>query len=302
MSALRWCFTLNNYSAQEEDHIANAHGVAANGIVYIVAGREVGASGTPHLQGFVIFGARKSLIQVKSILGARLHLEVTHSTNERNVTYCKKDGDWFEHGQLVVGQGRRSDWDSYKAWVCELGRVPNDREIAQSFPGLYARYSTACKVIADSALPKPRLVPEGSSLRPWQDDLRSILEQDCDDDRTVCFFVDKEGNKGKSWFCRYMLTEYSERVQVLGVGKIADLAFMVDPEKDIFLFDCARSSTEFLQYQMLEKLKDRYVISTKYASTAKIIRKLPHVCVFMNEDPDMSKLSDDRYSVITLDP
>lgn len=300
MSARRYCFTLNNYSAQEEQHI---HDVATNdtsGVQYLVAGREVGDSGTPHLQGFVIFNGRKSLLQVRALLGARCHFEVTRATSQQAADYCKKDNDFFEHGELGVGQGRRTDWDGYIEYVRDLGRVPNERELCINFPSLVARYPDACRRIAECALPKPRLVPEGCTLRDWQQDLRDVLEPECPDDRTICFFVDPEGNKGKSWFCRYMLTEFENRVQLFGVGKVTDLAYALDPEKDILLFDCARSAAEFLQYRLLEDLKNRLVQSTKYNSKMKILRKVPHVVVFMNEQPDMTKLSADRYSVTNL--
>ena len=44
-------------------------------------------------------------------------------------------------------------------------------------------------------------------------------------------------------------------------------------------------------------LKNQYVVSNKYKSHGKVVLKLPHVIVFMNEDPDRSKLSEDRYIV-----
>lgn len=294
----RWCFTLNNYSVQEEQHIVD--NALANDIVYLTFGREVGESGTPHLQGFVCFGRRISLTGVKSVLGARLHLETTRGSNQEASDYCQKDGDFVVFGTLPPEQGHRSDWDSYKAWVRDLARVPTDLEIAGRFPSLFARYQHACHVIAQSALPRPRLVPDGSTLRPWQQNLHNVLTQDCDDDRSILFYVDEEGNKGKSWFCRYMLQNHEATVQMLGVGRVTDLAYMIDPEKKIFLIDCERSSSEFLQYRVLEQLKNRIVTSTKYTATMKILRFVPHVVVFMNEQPDMEKLSQDRYIVTNI--
>lgn len=167
MSAKNWCFTLNNYSAQEEQHIHDVAVSDGSSILYLVSGREVGDSGTPHLQGFVAFGARKSLTQVKSILGARLHLEIARGSPSQASDYCKKDGDFFEHGVLPLGSGRRTDWDAYTDWVISLGRVSTDLEVAGHFPSLFARYSGACRTIAQAALPVPELVPADSVLRPW---------------------------------------------------------------------------------------------------------------------------------------
>ena len=298
MSAKRWVFTLNNPSEQESTHINDAH--AGGGIAYLVSGREVGDGGTPHLQGFVCFEGRRSLLQCKALLGARVHFEIARGTNKQASDYCKKDGDFVEYGTMPAGAGHRTDWDRYREWVEGLARCPTDREIAREFPGLYARYSDKCKFIAQSCLPLPNLVSNDTTLRDWQVSLRDAVVEECTDDRSILFYLDPDGNSGKSWFCRYMVEKYSTRVQVLGVGRVTDLAYMIDAEKDIFLIDCERSSSEFLQYRVLEQLKNRMVCSTKYSGTMKILRKVPHVVVFMNEEPDMGKLTEDRYLITRL--
>lgn len=296
--AKRWCFTLNNYSAQEEQHVADAFSLG--GIDYLVAGREVGDSGTRHLQGYVCFESRRGITQVKAILGARLHLEVARGSPAQASDYCKKDGDFMEFGTCPGPQGRRTDWDAFKEWVVSLGRVPTDREIARDFPSLYARYEAKCRFIASAALPDPELLSGAPVLREWQVVLHDALVPECTDDRSILFYVDKDGNTGKSWFCRYMLEKYATRTQLLGVGRVTDIAYMVDEEKDIFLIDCERSASEFLQYRVLEQMKNRMVVSTKYNGRMKVLRKIPHVVVFMNEDPNMEALSADRYILTSL--
>jgi len=57
---------------------------------------------------------------------------------------------------------------------------------------------------------------------------------------------------------------------------------------------------QFLIIGLLENLKDRMVLSPKYDSKMKILRKTPHVIVFCNEDPDMDKMSADRYIINAL--
>lgn len=80
-----------------------------NGVVcrYICAGEEVAPStGTPHLQGMVYFEHAKTMSQVKKAFkenGVKqadtMHLEVMRDI-EASVEYCKKEGKWFEHGEL----------------------------------------------------------------------------------------------------------------------------------------------------------------------------------------------------------
>lgn len=59
-------------------------------VVYILFGREVGESGTPHLQGTICLRSRKYRSQVKQIIGHNPHLEVTQNL-ARSIEYCKKD-------------------------------------------------------------------------------------------------------------------------------------------------------------------------------------------------------------------
>jgi len=54
---------------------------------------------------------------------------------------------------------------------------------------------------------------------------------------------------------------------------------------------------EYLQYAVLEKLKDQIIFSGKYASSTKYIEHPVHVVVFSNEEPNMDALTLDRYVV-----
>lgn len=294
-SAKHWCFTLNNFT---EDEVGNLRNVLQAGqATYLVFGREVApGTGTPHLQGFVSFAQRKTLLSVKRILCDRVHLEIARGSPLQASDYCKKDGDFEEFGTCPRGQGKRTDWDDLRDFVVELGRRPTKRELAANFPHLYAR-SERIGEICEAFLPLPSLVEQGATLREWQQRLHDILVEDCSDDRIVRFIVDEVGNNGKSWLCRFLVSRLPERVQLVGVGKRDDMAYVVDPDKDIFLIDCPRSQSEFLQYSVLEMLKDRVVTSNKYGSKMKILTKVPHVVVFMNEEPNREKLSVDRYDV-----
>jgi len=75
---------------------------------------------------------------------------------------------------------------------------------------------------------------------------------------------------------------------------------MVDVRSRIFLVNVPRGQMEYLNYGVLEMLKDRMVLSPKYESSMKILLNCPHVIVFCNEDPDMSKMSADRYVIHEL--
>lgn len=103
----RWCFTHNNPEdvqlPRNWEHVR-----------YVYWQHESGTSGTPHLQGFVVWTQAKKLSQVK-IQDPRAHWEVTEGNLKQNEEYCSKEegrlaGPWY-HG-LRPRPGRRSDlWD-----------------------------------------------------------------------------------------------------------------------------------------------------------------------------------------------
>jgi hypothetical protein len=69
----------------------------------------------------------------------------------------------------------------------------------------------------------------------------------------------------------------------------------------VFFLDCPRSKQgDFIQYDLLEELKNGLFFKNKYESRMVELAP-PHVVVLMNESPDPTKLSADRYTIIRLD-
>lgn len=303
--AQRFCFTLNNYTEDEEQQLADF--AESDECTYLVYGRETGENGTPHLQGFVICERRFLISALKTKPGfARCHLEVSRGTNIQAVTYCKKDGDVEEYGEMPLAAeknraGSRNDVQECVEWlegfIEEEHRAPTEQEVALLMPVALLRYSNFMRLVA---LRAPPPVLQQGEVRDWQVELDEILCSPCEDDRKVHFYIDGAGGKGKSWFCRWFLTKHPEICQMMHPAGYADMAFALDASKRVFLFNVSRTGMEYLQYRFLEDLKDRMVFSTKYNSTMKILDHVPHVVVFSNERPDMSKMSFDRYDIKDL--
>jgi len=294
-----WCFTLNNYNQNHEELLIELGDGTTNGVDYLVFGRERGDSGTPHLQGFIAFRNRKRFGVVRGVLPSGCHIELARGTPVQAAEYCKKEGDYNEYGTLPDrNRGVGTSFADYSGWVSEFygtnQRAPSEREIAVAFPALFVRYSRALSILTGHLCPHPEL--EQRDLRGWQLDLSQELEEE-PDDRTIIFYVDSDGGKGKSFFQRWLITNYPQKVQLLGAGKRDDIAHAVDVFKTIFLFNIPRGGIEYLQYTVLEQLKDRVVFSPKYNSVTKIIVKPCHVVVFCNEEPDRSKMSSDRFVI-----
>ncbi|CAN8138854.1 hypothetical protein THIOSC15_1180002 [uncultured Thiomicrorhabdus sp.] len=297
--AKNYTWTLNNYTEDEEQLIVNfAEGEDCQ---YLIFGHEVGENDTPHLQGFLQLKSKKTIVWLKRNLNERAHYEVTRGTPEENKDYCTKDDeDYEEFGEMVAGPGRGGgqgrQWEIYKDWIKEQTEVITEEMIAAKFTSLYGRYRANAMRLA--ALLGPQVdLSDGNEPRAWQTALRGQLEVDADD-RKIIFVVDPDGGSGKSWFCKWMVSDM-EGVQVLNPGKRDDLAHCIVESNRVFLVNVPRGSMEFLHYGILEMLKDRMVFSPKYESRMKKMHSNVHVVVFSNEDPDMEKMTDDRYEFFT---
>jgi hypothetical protein len=99
-----WCFTLNNYTKDDETKL-----IDETSSVYMIFGREIGESGTPHLQGYMSFGRRnRSFKQMKELL-PRANIRKANGSADENYNYCSKDGDFVETGVRPMNQKQKGE-------------------------------------------------------------------------------------------------------------------------------------------------------------------------------------------------
>lgn len=285
-----WCFTLNNYT--EEDEIVSL----PNCLSYLLYGRETATTGTRHLQGICKFRSR-TRAPSRKLFDGRAHWEVCRNV-PASINYCKKDGDWVELGSPPKGARSRSDLDAFKEAV--RGGLLSLNQIREEHSSVYARYPRFCLEYVHQHTPTIQL--EDHPLRNWQERLLDELNGPIDP-RKIIFVVDKEGNGGKTWFSSYVRKLHEEKVFICLPGRKNDMVYALNTlgyHPTIVIVDAPRSKQgEFLQYDFLEEVKNGRIFNTKYESRM-IEFPIPHVVVMMNEDPDMEKLSSDRYVIYNL--
>lgn len=136
-----WCFTLNNYTDEEENTLQQWLTESSD---YATYGYEVGENGTPHLQGYFELHSKKRFTAVKSLLRGsgleRMHLERRQGTAQQASDYCHKESNkpGFFYGTISKSsQGKRNDLIALRDDLL-AGHALS--EIAQNHFGSFLRY------------------------------------------------------------------------------------------------------------------------------------------------------------------
>lgn len=118
-----YCFTLNNYT---QDEFQELKVLAQKEFLYASYGEEVApTTGTPHLQCYIYMKNGKNWSAMRKTLPARcanLARRYAKSTPSCASAYCKKDGKYFEFGELPK-QGKRNDLENVKEIISTGGNM-----------------------------------------------------------------------------------------------------------------------------------------------------------------------------------
>lgn len=133
----------------------------------------------------------------------------------------------------------------------------------------------------------------------------SILDRGRPDGRTINWIWSEAGNTGKTSFCKYLTVHHGA---IPCAGKSADMfnSIIDYVEKNgdtprIVLIPIPRSfNMEYLNYHATECILDSYFYSGKYKGGV-VCGNSPHVIVFANEPPTLTKCSIDRWRVRQID-
>ena len=141
-----WCFTLNNYEISDYDLLLSTE------CQYVIIGKEVSESGTPHLQGFIYFSARKSLKQLKK-LHDKCHWEMTKGSIEQNIGYCSKEDRFEERGVAPMSQKKKGEEGKKsieERW--ELAKAGRFQELPPEQIKTYEYIFAKCQTVEDRPL------------------------------------------------------------------------------------------------------------------------------------------------------
>lgn len=251
-----WCFTWNNYA--ESDRVAMAEWMTQQTQCYIM-GKEVGESGTPHLQGYVYMKNQRTFTQMKKLWG-KCHWEKAKGKPIDNRNYCSKDNDYVEGG-----------------WA----KSPTDLAVDRAKKALDKYVDTEWK--------------------PWQRKVLDIVSGPTDD-RSVWWVLDTKGGHGKSYLAKYLYLTYPT---IIADGKKDNVFNQLKTKLDLgvepklVLLDIPRSGEGYMNYGVIEQLKNGLVYSGKYEG-GDCVFEPPHVVVMANFEPRYEEFTEDRWHIIDL--
>ena len=137
-------------------------------------------------------------------------------------------------------------------------------------------------------------------LGAWQHDVIKVLKESADDDRTIHVLVDEEGGTGKSILKEALPSQF--KAYVIASGKANDIKHLAaqypgTSGPELLILDVSRDGMQFTQWHAIEEIKSGSFQSTKYAGKNVQWAKPPQFLVLSNQNPDMQKLSMDRWKI-----
>lgn len=129
--AVRWCFTLNNWS--ESDYFIITEKIVPKFCKYASIAKEVGESGTPHLQGYIEFKAKGRPFNIFSYNNT-IHFKKAMGSRIQNLIYnIKDDEDLWIYDPLKPPAIKTISKEIMYPWQQELleesHKEPDDRKI-----------------------------------------------------------------------------------------------------------------------------------------------------------------------------
>ncbi len=141
----------------------------------------------------------------------------------------------------------------------------------------------------------------GITLYPWQ---KEILEdRNIWDTRTINCIIQKTGNVGKSTLVTYAGSHnLARRIPMLESYKDFMRMVMDTPKNKLYLVDFPKmmnkaASASF--WSAIETVKDGYAYDDRYGFREEYF-DCPNIWVFMNHEPEIGNLSNDRWRFWTI--
>jgi hypothetical protein len=258
-------------------------------------------TGTRHLQGYLEFSRSYRLNHVKDVLPSA-HWEGTRGTALENYTYCCKSGNFDTLGDWNRENNGRTAGSAgiVSVGMMVMGLLSENAPIvrvSREYSEKWRFYEKTASYVA-KIRQMHTLHDEWKQVKLCEWQYRVFIRLRNQSQRKVLWVHDEIGGYGKTWFAQFMNILYMYEL-LDGVQCSRDIAFLLSEEIYGFCVDTSRATEQTFDYNVLESLKNGYILTGKYAGAVKRFPWKP-VAVFANYLPDINKLSADRWDIISL--
>ena len=290
----KWAFTLHQF-----DRDFNYKEYMESGdfdIKRAVLGYENSRTMNAHIQGYVEFNRTYRFHYVKTIFNDA-HWERAVASPAQNYKYCTKSGAYETIGEWSTENTARNTSITGLILKGLLSRYAPVVKCSKEYMAKRKDYDSAADMLRHIRRQHSNFEKyKKCKLSNWQLKIFQMLQSQSE--RHVLWIVDSTGNKGKSFFCFFMDALYNYFISD-GSLDARDLSFVLPEEFKGILFDLCRNMKGRFNYDSLESVKNGFLISGKYEGKIRRFNSVP-TAVMANFPPDLSKLSRDRWQVITL--
>lgn len=266
-------------------------------INYLIMGLEIcPKTKRKHIQGYIELKNQCVLKGAQKILGDKnAHFEKAKGNNAQNMKYCKKGGNFKESKNAHRSKTSLCNVKDYESFI---KHNKSDWVILDQSPKLFLGYMNCKKMIINTLQGKKqhdysmkwlnKFIPNKYQLIM----LEHIFKQN---ERQITWVCDKKGGCGKTWFSKWFLILGAFRVTN---SKSKDICYAYNYQ-DVIIFDFSRSLEEYVNYDILEQLKNGMIFSSKYKTSNKFFEP-PKIIVMANFLPKLEKLSMDRWDILNI--
>lgn len=331
--AFIWVWTVNNYS---DDHLKMLRGLHDAGTVKWVAwAKEVGASGTPHLQGIFslttatrwnTLKARFPGFWLSACKRVANYLQYIRpiSRGGRSGIYTDKDGlhhhkdanpddAYEEYGVVdidgaIAGRTKGGRSERLDEWHELIHRpdVTEDEIEAHPMASLPGYMRVARDLLAKREAKEDLKYAFSKATRfedlpNWARRAVDFIRGIPPDRRRIIWIWSAEGRLGKTQLLFHL--EAFEGFQYHVIQKSADIARQIDKRSANFAFDLSRDfkadATDFSPYTLMENIKNCFVPNPKYDGKNIRLRE-NRLVVASNQPPDFNRISRDRFYILHI--
>lgn len=299
-ATVNYCFTVFNYNKETETKLIDLY---PDTIDYLCYGYEkCPTTGREHLQGYLHLKKKLRWSQVIRFFNVHPALYQCKGSPQSNFVYCTKDGESYELGIRPFKEKRSNTMNEIIKKLLDGTTVEQicNTYMCHVYVAMRDKIHKTVEDIQGERMMKALKIDEMGSLmrlRDWQSDLLKQTSEK-NNDRRVFWVYETRGGVGKSYLCREMFKKNPKNVIILQNGTSRDLSFLYTGQSTVLL-DYCRSEKSEINYEILEKMKNGFLTSTKYESKTKFF-KSPLVICFANFPPNVQTLSFDRWYIFEI--